>query len=212
MSKSTTAVCGLPEPRVEHACATTTQLVHGAAAGDAAAWDALVLRYTNLLWSVARSHRLTEADASDVVQTSWLRLLENLGRIEDPERLPGWLVTTTRRECLRVLSRAGRELPTPVEDTSLELPDPAPPPDLGLLTDERDAELWRCFARLSERCQRLLRVLLAAEPVAYAEVSQAMGMPVGSIGPTRMRCLDRLRALTRAGGYSFEPATGGGLS
>lgn len=223
MSQSVASERGLPGPRPRPperaatatdttAPVTATELLAGAAAGNAAAWDALVVRYTALLWSVTRAHRLGEADAGDVVQTTWLRLLENLGRIEDPERLPGWLVTTTRRECLRVLCRAGRELPTPVEDAVLEVPDErSPEPDLGLLTEERDAALWRCFGRLPERCQRLLRVLVASEPAAYAQVSDAMGMPIGSIGPTRMRCLDRLRALTRTAGYSFEPATGGGL-
>lgn len=186
------------------------ELLARADAGDQTAWSAIVDRYTNLLWSVARAYRLDSADAADVVQTAWLRLVENLGRIHDPERLPGWLVTTARRECLRILKRAGRELVGDADDAALEIADEqAPALDTRLLEDERDVELWRCFARLPQRCQQLLRVLMATEPPAYAEVSAALGMPVGSIGPTRMRCLDRLRQLTREAGYAFEAATEG---
>jgi RNA polymerase sigma factor (sigma-70 family) len=182
-----------------------TPLVQRAAAGDQAAWDALVERYTNLVWSVARSYRLSGSDAGDVVQTTWLRLVENLGKVQDPERLPGWLATTARRECLRVLRAGGRELVGLADDTAFDVVDElAPALDQALLQDERDAALWECFARLSERCQRLLRVLMATEPPAYAQVSQAMGMPIGSIGPTRMRCLDRLREITAAAGYDFS--------
>lgn len=192
--------------------ASVTDLVERAAGGDASAWNALVERYTNLLWSVGRSHRLSDADCGDVVQTTWMRLVENLGRIEDPERLPGWLVTTARRECLRILKRSGREVMGGTDDTALDVVDErAPALDAHLLTEERDVALWQCFSRLSERCQQLLRVLMAAEPPAYAEVSASLGMPIGSIGPTRMRCLDRLRLLTRDTGYAFEPTTEGSL-
>jgi len=185
---------------------SVADLLARADAGDQDAWNALVDRYTNLLWSVARAHRLSDANAGDVVQTTWLRLVENLGRIQDPERLPGWLVTTTRRECLRILSRAGREVLGGTDDAALDVVDErAPGLDTRLLTQERDAALWRCFEALSERCQRLLRVLMAAEAPAYAEVSAALGMPIGSIGPTRMRCLDRLRQLTAGADFAFGP-------
>ncbi len=180
------------------------ELLARADAGDQVAWDAIVARYTNLLWSVGRAHRLSTADAGDAVQTTWLRLVENLGRIEDPERLAGWLVTTARRECLRILRRAGREVVGGTDDLALELVDDSPAPDTAMLTGERDAVLWRCFARLTERCQHLLRVLMGAEPPAYAEVAAALGMPIGSIGPTRMRCLERLRAITAEVGYAFR--------
>ena len=194
-----------PVGRADQEREPVTPLVQRAAAGDQAAWNALVERYTNLVWSVARSYRLSGSDAGDVVQTTWLRLVENLGKVQDPERLPGWLATTARRECLRVLRAGGRELVGVVDDTAFDVVDElAPALDHALLQDERDAALWDCFARLSERCQRLLRVLMAAEPPAYAQVSQAMGMPIGSIGPTRMRCLDRLREITAAAGYDFS--------
>ncbi len=185
---------------------SATDLLTRAGRGEQAAWDVLVDRYTNLLWSVGRAHRLDTADAGDVVQSTWLRLVENLDRIEDPERLPGWLVTTARRECLRLLKRSGREA-VGFDDTALDVVDElAPALDAALLESERDAALWRCFAQLPERCQHLLRVLMAADPPSYAQVSAALGMPIGAIGPTRMRCLDRLRRATAEDGYVFDPA------
>jgi RNA polymerase sigma factor (sigma-70 family) len=184
-------------------------LLARAGRGDQAAWDALVDRYTNLLWSVGRAHRLDTADAGDVVQTVWLRLVEHLDRIEDPDRLPGWLVTTARRECLRLLRHRGREVLGGPDDAAFDVVDELLPAlDAALLEQERDVVLWQCFGQLSERCQRLLRVLMAAEPPSYAEVSAALGTPIGAIGPTRMRCLDRLRVITAGAGYAFDPASG----
>jgi len=171
----------------------TATLLAQAAQGDQRAWNALVDEHSRLLWSVARSFRLDAADANDVVQTTWLRLLEHLDRIEDPSRLVGWLVTTARREAMRVLRRSGRERPV-VEDTVLDRPDDAPPVDSALLRDERDSALWDAFSRLSEKCRQLLRVAVT-HPQAYDEISEALGMPIGSIGPTRRRCLTQLRAL-----------------
>ncbi|MGH4021766.1 MAG: RNA polymerase sigma factor [Pseudonocardiaceae bacterium] len=178
-----------------------TELFRRAAAGDQAAWNAIVDRYTKLVWSVARAHRLGTADAADVVQTTWLRLVEHFGRIEDPERLAGWLATTARRECLRTLRRAGRELVGDIDDAILEaVEERSAPVDARLLAEERDVALWGCFERLSARCQVLLRILMATPPPDYATVSAALGMPVGSIGPTRGRCLDQLRKLATGAG------------
>lgn len=189
---------------------SVTELFRRAEAGDQAAWNALVDRYTKLLWSVARAHRLGDADAADVVQTTWLRLVEHFGRIEEPECLPGWLATTARRECLRTLRRSGRELVTDVDDVVLEMVDERPPPvETRLLTDERDVALWRCFERLSLRCQELLRILMATPPPDYATVSAALGMKIGSIGPTRGRCLDQLRKLTAGAGLAAASEAGG---
>jgi RNA polymerase sigma factor (sigma-70 family) len=188
----TTAAGG---PMTDTFSATGALLVR-AGAGDQSAWNDLVEQHTRVLWSVARSYRLDGADAADVVQTTWLRLVEHLDRIEDPNRLVGWLVTTARRECLRVLRRSGRERPIPGEDAALDLPDTgAEPVDARLLTDERNAALWGAFARMPERCQRLLRVLMEVPARSYDEVSAALDMPIGSIGPTRARCLARLRTL-----------------
>jgi RNA polymerase sigma factor (sigma-70 family) len=171
----------------------TASLLARAAQGDQRAWDELVEEHTRLLWSVARSFRLDAADANDVVQTTWLRLVEHLDRIEDPARLVGWLVTTARREAMRVLRRSGRERPV-YQDTVLDRPDDAPPVDTAVLVDERDRALWEAFEHLSEKCQQLLRVAVA-NPKAYDEISAALDMPIGSIGPTRRRCLTHLRAL-----------------
>jgi RNA polymerase sigma factor (sigma-70 family) len=184
----------------------TTTLLEAAARGDQAAWDALVDRYANLLWSVARAHRLSDADAADVVQTTWLKLVEHLGRIKDPERLPGWLATTARHECLRQIRRAGRERPSDDRDWPDE-PGQSVTVDAALLLGERDAVLWRALATLSAQCRQLLRVLMATPPPSYAEVSDALGMPIGSIGPTRQRCLERLRERAGQAGLGAEDRT-----
>ena len=175
----------------------TTALLASAAGGDQGAWNALVERYNGLLWSIARGYRLSAADAADVVQATWLKLVEHLDRIEDPERLPSWLGTTVRRECLQLIRRTVRQRLTSNGELLESLPDPGPTLDHALLVEERDAALWRALAELSEACQRLLRVLMASPPPAYAEVAAALDMPVGSIGPTRQRCLGRLRDLVR---------------
>jgi RNA polymerase sigma factor (sigma-70 family) len=181
-----------------------TVLVKNAAAGDQVAWDALVARYTNLLWSVARGYRLERSDAADVVQVAWLRLVEHLPQLRDPERIGAWLATTVRRECLQVIARRRRG--TPVDDEILTgLPDGSPPVDTALLAQEQATALWAAFEAIAPRCQRLLRVLMADPAPSYHDVSVALDMPVGSIGPTRARCLDRLRDLldeaeTSAGG------------
>jgi RNA polymerase sigma factor (sigma-70 family) len=176
-------------------------LVKCAAEGDHEAWNALVDRYTGLLWSVASAHRLAAPDAADVVQTTWLRLVEKLDQIRQPDRLPAWLVTTARRECLRVLGLAKREEVGAADDLAANLPDEREgPPETAMLLDERNAILWHCFRQLSERCQTVLRILMASPAPSYADVSDALDIPVGSIGPTRGRCLDRLRELARAAG------------
>jgi len=187
----------------------TSDLVAAAAAGDSAAWDALVSQYSGLLWSIARGFRLSSADAGDAVQTTWLRLVENLDRIEDPARLPGWLATTVRRECIRLLKRGGRERLS-ADDDLPDLPDPADPLDTHLLTEERDAALWLAFGRLPERCRVLLRALMVSPPSSYAEISAALGLPIGGIGPTRGRGLDPLRQIAAADDLLSDLATPGG--
>src|SRR4051794_17934735 len=166
-------------------------LVRAAADGDQAAWDAVVDRFASLVWSVARSHRLSAADAADVSQTTWLRLAEHIGRLRDPDRVAGWLATTARNECLKVLRHAGRQIPVDLDD--YEPPSTTAPPDRVLLTDERDAVVWREFDGISPRCQQLLRLLLHEPAVSYQEIGDLLDMPIGSIGPTRARCLGTLR-------------------
>lgn len=174
----------------------TAGLLARARGGDQAAWNALVEQHTGLLWSVARAYRLDTASAGDAIQTTWLRLVEHLDRIQDPERLGGWLATTVRRECLQVLRRNTRERLAPSTDMTLDaIDEEAEPLDAGLLADERDAALWVAFRGIPDRCQRLLRVLMATPPPSYEQAAAALDMPIGSIGPTRARCLARLRAL-----------------
>lgn len=167
--------------------------VRRAATGDRAAWDAIVNSYSRMVWSVAMGHRLSTADAAEVVQTTWVKLLENLHRIREPERLGGWLATTARREALRLLRQRGREVPTD-EEARFDGSPAGPTPEDVLLDRERDRRLWRAFQRLSERCRTLLHLVIVVAP-PYAEVAAALDMPIGSIGPTRARCLDRLRRL-----------------
>jgi RNA polymerase sigma factor (sigma-70 family) len=166
------------------------KLVQRASEGDQAAWNAIVEQFNGLLWSVVRAHRLSASDGAEVIQTAWLRLVENLDRIREPERVGAWLATTTRHECLKFIRRNAREVAT----SEVEAAEPPTDASLdGLLSTERDIALWKAFASLGERCQTLLRVLMAEAPPSYAEVSAALGMPIGAIGPTRQRCLERLR-------------------
>ena len=173
-----------------------------AAAGrdDQNAWDLLVGRFNRLLWAIARSFRMDEASAADAVQVTWLRLVENLDRIDNPEKLGGWLATTMRRECLGQLRWARRERPSLPSTWLDDAADEARPLDAALLDDERDAALWRVFATITERCQQLLRILMATPPPSYVEVAAALDIPIGSIGPTRQRCLGQLRRAAAADG------------
>jgi RNA polymerase sigma factor (sigma-70 family) len=164
-----------------------------AAGGDSAGWDALVEQFGALVWSVARAHRLSAADAADVSQTTWLRLVEHLDSITRPERLGAWLATTARRECLGVIRRRSRQIPVddsarPAEESLDEAP-----PDGPLLEAEAHSIVVIAFGRLAERCQRLLRLLMVDPPPQYADVAAALDIPIGSIGPTRARCLERLK-------------------
>jgi RNA polymerase sigma factor (sigma-70 family) len=170
------------------------ELVRAAGDGDQRAWEGLVDRFSGLVWSVARAHGLSRADAADVSQTAWLRLVEHLHRLRDPERVGTWLASTARHEALRILRRDRRQVP--VGDDALEGSGPeAESPEARALAVERSDLLWRAFAELPQRCQQLLRVLMADPPPSYQQVAVALDMPIGSIGPTRGRCLDRLREL-----------------
>jgi DNA-directed RNA polymerase specialized sigma24 family protein len=154
-------------------------LVARALKDDAAAWAALVERYTGMLWTIARSYDLSVADSADVAQTAWLRLVERLHLIRNPDSVGAWLASTAHRESRRTIRRKRRERPAPVE--------PATAP--GYV----DYDLKRLLAALPERCRAVLRMLTQAPPLSYVEVAAALEMPVGSVGPTRRRCLARLR-------------------
>lgn len=185
----------------------TGQLVTSAADGDAAAWQALVERFSGLVWSVTRAYRLGYADAGDVFQTTWLRLAEHIKRIEQPERVGAWLATAARRECLQCMRTSGRAMPTDDSERLEGAPALDNPTEDAILEAEQEREdaqrakaLWRAVGQLPARCHELLRVLMATPPPSYAEVAAALGLPVGSIGPTRARCLRALReALVAAG-------------
>jgi RNA polymerase sigma factor (sigma-70 family) len=169
-----------------------TTLVALARNGDQAGWDALVDRYGPVVIAVCRRFRLPEADAADVRQTVWLRLLENLGNLRTVEALPGWLVTTTRRECLKLRRLEQRTEALPERFEPMDRSD-AGVVDDRLLRAERQAAMRAAFADLPPRCQQLLRLLMSDPPVPYEEISRQLGIPVGGIGPTRARCLRRLR-------------------
>lgn len=182
----------------------TAELVARVRGGDQSAWSALTERYTNLLWSVARGLGLSRPDAADVVQTTWLRLVERLDTLREPDRLGSWLATTVRRESLATLRRSAR-VRVGLADEAHELPAGGEPMDEMLVRAERDAALWRAFRALAPRCQVLLRALMADPAPSYADVSVALDMPIGSIGPTRQRCLGLLRRIWLAGAEPPEP-------
>jgi RNA polymerase sigma factor (sigma-70 family) len=189
------------------------ELLALAADGSQQSWDELVRRYERLVWSVARSYRLEQSDAADAVQTTWLRLVEHLGAIHDPERLGAWLATTARREALRLVGRRKRERLDGADDELAVIPDDGIGVEESLLSSERDATLLRGLRQLEPRCQHLLRVLSASPPPRYDAVAEAFGMPIGSIGPTRGRCLRRLKDVLLSMGFdpaSAGPATDGG--
>jgi len=175
---------------------TTTDLVVRAAQGDQAAWDQLVERYSGVVWAVARSFGLDGRDAGDVFQTTWLRLVENVDRIREPERIGAWLATTARRESLRLLRLAKRVVPTGDEKV-LEV-DGTETIDLEsapFLSSDRDGIVTALLAQLSPRQQMVLRLLTGPEELSYQEISEVLDIPIGSIGPTRARALDQLRRL-----------------
>lgn len=175
--------------------ATPTQLLAAARGGDPEGWQGMVERYERLVWSVARTFHYDDATTADVVQTVWLRLAEHLDRIRDAESLASWLATTCRHECFAVGRRRDREL---VDDTVVDLrldrTRPTADVDDDLLDLESRREVLDAFARLPEACQQLLRLVCADPPLGYRTISELTGRPVGSIGPSRQRCLEKLRS------------------
>ena len=187
-------------------------LVACARRGDVQAWDALVERYAPLISSICRKHRLGRADAEDVSQSVWMCLVTQLDKIREPAALPGWLATTTRRECGRVVRAEHGPYTTIYALDAENLPDErAEVAEQELLAAERQAALREAITHLPPACQQLVTELTADPPTPYAEVSARLGIPVGSIGPTRSRCLDRMRrhpaiaALMDAGSGSPAP-------
>ncbi len=171
-------------------------LVARARNGDKQAWDEIVNRYAPLVWSICRRHRLSALDTDDVGQSVWLRLVEQLNALREPAALPGWLATTTRRECIRVLRAANKQEARGGNPPDLDtIPDEQTvTAEQEVLLAERDAALREAFGALPPKCRRLISMLIEDPPVPYAEISARLGIAVGSIGPNRRRCLNKLRS------------------
>jgi RNA polymerase sigma factor (sigma-70 family) len=168
------------------------ELVERAASGEAGAWADLVARFAGLIWSVARSVGLNEADAADVSQTTWLRFSEHLGAMHDSSKVGSWLATTSRREAIRVARLGARQV---VVDPWAWLDRPeavAGDVDSRLLMKERETMVQQAVAVLPGRCRRLLLAAVADPPSSYRALSEELGIPIGSIGPSRARCLGEL--------------------
>ncbi len=178
---------------------TTTELLHAALDGDSRAWDQIIDDYTDLLWWIARRYRLDDATAADVVQTVWLQLVQHGRSILDPEKLSAWLATTARREAQRRLTASRQHLPTdekhdgPANDLA--------GPEERAINEETAAAALAAFHQLGPSCKRLLALLCNPPPKSYQEISALLDLPIGSIGPTRQRCLATLRSEMRGMGF-----------
>jgi RNA polymerase sigma factor (sigma-70 family) len=191
-------------PRVGGACTGSaddrwtlgdpTEMVTAAASGDPRAWATLTRRFGGMVMAIARSCRLNEADVAEVHQVTWMRMVKNIDRIEQPERIGAWLATTAKRESLRI-ARSKSRLAFDHE-ALMDRPDTqAKALDDGLLSQERAEAVRRAFELLPPHCRRLLNILAGEDPPSYKEISTILSMPIGSIGPTRGRCLEHLRRI-----------------
>src|SRR5579863_6936263 len=170
------------------------ELIARAGSGDSRAWDALVDRYTPLVRSICRKYQLGRTDADDVAQSVWLYLVDHLDHIRNAAALPGWLATTTQRECWRVMrtSRAPH-LVFFEPNADHRRDEQSGAPDQHLLAAERHAAVREAVTHLPREGQALIAMLIADPPLPYAEISAKLGLPIGSIGPTRSRYLDKIR-------------------
>jgi RNA polymerase sigma factor (sigma-70 family) len=185
-------------PAQNAAVSDVALMVQRAAQGDHWAWERLVDQYARLIWAMTRDFKLVESDAADVFQATWLRLLEHIDRLEQPARVGSWLAATARHECLRSLA-ARKKVMLVQDDVTLQGGVAHEPEiDEGLLREERAQDVRDALSRLPWRWRRLVEMLMADPPVPYTEISDQLGLPVGSIGPTRGRCLERLRVLLQA--------------
>jgi RNA polymerase sigma factor (sigma-70 family) len=187
--RSVTAPAGRPDRN-----ARIADLVNAAREGSDDALGQIVTELSPLLWHVARASGLSSADAEDVLQTVWMRLLSHLDGIRTSVALTRWLVVTTRREAWRV--RAEERRRQPIDEEWLgTLPDPGPGLEEQVIVDDQRRALWVAIGKLSRRCQELLRIVAFVPRPDYQAVAAELGIPVGSVGPTRGRCLAKLRAL-----------------
>jgi RNA polymerase sigma factor (sigma-70 family) len=171
-------------------------LVRRATEGDPWAWERLVDQYARLVWAITRDFKLGESDAADVTQVTWLRLLENIRKIENPDRVGSWLAATARNECLRCLA-ARKKVVLAEDGIVLETGSSLSQPEIDerLLCAEQAQTVREALSQLPWRWQRMLELLMTDPPASYAEISDQLGLPIGSIGPTRSRSLARLREL-----------------
>jgi RNA polymerase sigma factor (sigma-70 family) len=174
--------------------ARIADLLDAARGGSEDALGQITAELSPMLWHVARAAGLGADDAEDVVQTTWERLLSHLADIRVPQALIGWLVVTTKHEAWRIRSYGRRQRPADQEWLTA-LPDHAAGAEEQIVLDEQQRALWRAVGRLSAQCQELLRIVAFIPRPDYQSVSAALGMPVGSIGPTRGRCLEKIRVL-----------------
>jgi RNA polymerase sigma factor (sigma-70 family) len=168
--------------------------------GDAVALDELVGVMTPVLWHVVRAYRLTSDSAEDVVQTTWLSLVRSRATIHDPAAVGGWLTTTARRQAWKVAKATGRAMPVEDDELARHLPDHGSA-EADVVRRDSDDRLWGAVDRLTDRCRQLLRIVAFEHRPDYATIAADLGMPVGSIGPTRGRCLQKLRALLQDGDH-----------
>ncbi|NKQ55064.1 sigma-70 family RNA polymerase sigma factor [Amycolatopsis sp. K13G38] len=173
------------------------ELLTRALGGDQAAWRSLVRGLSALVLHIARSYRLGDADAHDICQNTWLTLAQRSSALRDPAKLPGWLATTARRQALRTISAARREIPSDGHDAV----GPLPSPEHAVLSSERDRVLWRAVGTLPERDRTLIRLLATQPELTHTQLAQRIGVAPGTIGPLRRRTLDRLRRALEAQGY-----------
>lgn len=174
---------------------TLNELVDDCIAGNQESWNRIVERHTPLIWAIARAHRLSAADCEDVSQTTWMRVIQHLGKLRDPEKLSQWIAVSARRESLKHIEKSGRSVPvgdSPVFDRS----EPSENhPEGAALAKERDNEVLLAYCALSPKCQALLGLLVTDPPMSYDEISATLGIPRGSLGPNRSRCLAHLKKL-----------------
>ena len=177
-------------------------LVSLALDGHAPAWEALVARLQKVAWRAIGGFDLSAADRQDAFAATFFRLYERLSTVREPEKLPGWVATTARNEVLTLLRSRRRDVPSPLDD--LDTPAAEVDPSQRLVADERHGALHAALARLSTACQQLLRLLVVDPPLSYDEISTLLGVPQGSLGPTRQRCLERLRGAPELAPYLSE--------
>jgi RNA polymerase sigma factor (sigma-70 family) len=182
---------------------TVIALVTRAANSDQDAWNEIIERYAPLVWSICARYQLKNEDIEDVGQTVWLLLVEQLGKLREPAALPGWLATTTQRECLRALTAARRTADAATLDDALAVVDAAVI-EQEILAAERNAALRTALGQLPLRCRQLIAMLISDPPSSYAEISATLGIPMGSIGPQRARCLERLRRSSTLDGLGTD--------